>query len=120
MSRPDEETDHHPTTGLDDAVHQRTRLGLLAVLHETQQADFRYLKRLLQLTDGNLGRHLEVLAQQDLVRITKGYHGKRPRTWVEITDRGRTALTAEMSALKELLRRFENSSPSGQRRDDST
>ncbi|MEU6080484.1 transcriptional regulator [Streptomyces sp. NPDC047108] len=114
MNPANEETDHHPTAELDDAVHQRTRLGLLAVLHETQQADFRYLKKLLQLTDGNLGRHLDVLAQQGLVQITKGYEGKRPRTWVEISDRGREALAAEMAALKELLRRFESSGPSGE------
>ncbi|MDX2565384.1 transcriptional regulator [Streptomyces sp. TX20-6-3] len=107
MKGPIHNGDSHPTTGLDDVVHQRTRLGLLAVLSETRQADFGYLKSILQLTDGNLGRHLEVLAQQDLVKMTKGYHGKRPRTWVEITRRGRTAFAAEMSALRELLRRFE-------------
>ncbi|MFK0263599.1 transcriptional regulator [Streptomyces angustmyceticus] len=114
MSPTHDETDHHPTTGLDDAVHQRTRLGLLAVLHETQQADFGYLKRLLKLTDGNLGRHLDVLAQQGLVHISKGYHRNRPRTWVEISERGRAALAAEMAALKTLLHRFENAGPSAQ------
>jgi hypothetical protein len=37
-------------------VHQRARLGILTVLGEARRADFPYLKSLLQLTDGNLGR----------------------------------------------------------------
>ena len=101
----------HPTNGLDDLVHQRARLGILSVLGESQQADFSYLKRLLQLTDGNLGRHIEVLTGQGLVTVTKGYEGKRPRTWVAITDAGRAALAAEIAALKQLVERFERSRP---------
>jgi DNA-binding MarR family transcriptional regulator len=97
----------HPTTNLDDVVHQRARLGILTVLGEARRADFPYLKSLLQLTDGNLGRHIEVLAAEGLVTVTKGYQGRRPRTWVEITKLGRGALAAEMAALKQLLQRYE-------------
>jgi DNA-binding MarR family transcriptional regulator len=96
----------HPALELDDAVHQKTRLALLTVLDEAGRADFPYLKRTLALTDGNLGRHLDVLAQQGLVQITKGYEGRRPRTWAAITPQGRQALAAEMSVLAALLRRF--------------
>jgi DNA-binding MarR family transcriptional regulator len=97
----------HPTAGLRDLVHQRTRLGILTVLGEADRVDFPYLKTLLQLTDGNLGRHIEVLASEGLVRVTKGYEGRRPRTWVEITKLGRGALAAEMDALKQLVQRYE-------------
>ena len=81
-------------------------MALLTVLDEVGRADFPYLKRTLALTDGNLGRHLDVLAHQGLVHITKGYEGRRPRTWAAITVRGRQALAAEMSVLAALLRRF--------------
>lgn len=101
----DEQT--HPTSELNDLVHQKARLGILAVLAEAERADFTYLKTLLQLTDGNLGRHVEVLAGGGLVHVEKGYAGRRPRTWVTITREGRRALTAEMVAIRELLRRFE-------------
>lgn len=97
----------HPTAGLRDLVHQRARLGILTVLGEAERVDFPYLKTLLQLTDGNLGRHIEVLAAEGLVRVTKGYEGRRPRTWVEITRLGRGALAAEMDALKQLVQRYE-------------
>lgn len=100
----------HPALGLDDAVHQKTRLALLTVLDEAGRADFPYLKRLLDLTDGNLGRHLDILAGQGLIEITKGYEGRRPRTWAAITPAGEEALSAEMRLLSSLLNRF-NSKP---------
>ncbi len=74
-------------------------------------ATFPDLKSLLGLTDGNLGRHLEVLADEGLVSITKGYENKRPRTWASLTDDGYLALTAEMVVLMELLSQFENGTP---------
>lgn len=98
----------HPATTLTDVVHHRARLGILSVLSECGRADFSYLKSVLRLTDGNLGRHLEVLADDGLISITKGYEGRRPRTWAEITKRGDRALAAEMAAMKQLVRRFEN------------
>jgi DNA-binding MarR family transcriptional regulator len=96
----------HPALDLDELVHQKTRLALLTVLDEAGRADFPYLKRLLGLTDGNLGRHLETLAGQSLVTIEKGHEGRRPRTWAVITAAGRAALTAEMNVLAEIVHRF--------------
>jgi DNA-binding MarR family transcriptional regulator len=104
------EPDQHPASSLDDTVHQRARLGILSILSEVKRADFSYLKRLLELTDGNLSRHLQVLEEQQLLTIHKGYTGKRPHTWVTITHSGRRALTAEMDALRQLLHRFDNAS----------
>ena len=102
----DPEPGGHPALDLDDAVHQKTRLALLTVLDEAGRADFPYLKRTLGLSDGNLGRHLDVLSQQGLVEITKGYEGRRPRTWAAITPQGHEALAAEMNVLAALLRRY--------------
>jgi DNA-binding MarR family transcriptional regulator len=96
----------HPALELDELVHQKTRLALLTVLDEAGRADFPYLKRLLNLTDGNLGRHLEALAGQGLVEIEKGHEGRRPRTWATLTPPGRAALAAEMDVLAELVQRF--------------
>ena len=101
------EQDAHPSVGLSDVVHPRARLGILTVLAQAETATFGYLKSVLQLTDGNLGRHLETLAGDELVTITKGYEGRRPRTWVTITPAGRAALAAEMAVLKRLVEQFE-------------
>jgi DNA-binding MarR family transcriptional regulator len=88
---------------LNDVVHQRTRLGLLVVLHETRQADFSYLKSRLKLTDGNLGQHIEILNHHGLVTVRKGHEGQRARTWVTITRAGEKALSSEIKTLRSLL-----------------
>jgi DNA-binding MarR family transcriptional regulator len=93
----------HPIHRLDDDVHQRVRLGILAVLSGVAKADFAHLKRTLELTDGNLGRHLQVLEQAGLVTLDKQLDEGRPRTWVKVTRKGRAALRRELQALNDLI-----------------
>jgi predicted ArsR family transcriptional regulator len=93
----------HPIHQLDDDVHQRVRLGILALLAGVVRADFGLLKRELHLTDGNLGRHLETLRAAELITVDKTAVGGRTRTWVKITRRGRTALRQEVRALRDLI-----------------
>jgi DNA-binding MarR family transcriptional regulator len=95
----------HPSLKLDDTVHQRVRLGILAVLEEAKRADFSYLRDALDLSDGNLSRHIQVLEEGGLVKVEKGFEGRRPRTWVSATARGRRALADELDALNELISR---------------
>ncbi|GIF67320.1 hypothetical protein Ais01nite_53550 [Asanoa ishikariensis] len=98
-------SDPFPTNGLDDTVHQRHRLGILTIAAETETVEVSYLREALELTPGNLSRHLAVLEEADLIELERGYHGRRPKTWVRITAQGRHALEAELDALRELLRR---------------
>lgn len=97
----------HPTNGLDETVHQRHRLGILTIAAEAESADFGYLRQALGLTAGNLSRHLTVLEDAGMVQVSKGYEGRRPRTWVKITAEGRAALNAEIAALTALIRRHD-------------
>lgn len=98
------EDDKHPLADLDETVHQRARLGILAILAENDEADFVHLKRSLGLTDGNLGRHLEILADAGHITVRKGSDGRRGRTWVRLTPSGSRALADEVRALRALLR----------------
>jgi DNA-binding MarR family transcriptional regulator len=95
----------HPTNGLNDVVHQRHRLGILTIAAESKRVEFGYLKEALELTGGNLSRHLTVLVDAGLLDMEKGYDGKRPRTWVSITRTGRRALADELAALHALITR---------------
>ncbi|MDQ3679600.1 MAG: transcriptional regulator [Actinomycetota bacterium] len=101
------ESGEHPSQRLDDTIHQRVRLGILAILAEADRAEFVYLRSTLALTDGNLSRHLAVLEEAGHVRIRKTFEGKKPRTWVQATPKGRRALAAELAALRDLLARFD-------------
>ncbi len=97
----------HPTTDLDDVVHQRARLGILGILSEVRRADFNYLRDTLELTEGNLSRHLQVLNDAGYVRIEKTFEDRRPRTWVSLTRGGKSAFAVEMKALRQLIDRFD-------------
>lgn len=102
----------HPTRALSEVVHQRHRLGVLTIALEVEQVEFGYLREALDLTAGNLSRHLSVLVEAGLVEIEKGYAGKRPRTWVRITAEGRQAVASELRALRSLIALESVSEPS--------
>ncbi|OJV24665.1 MAG: hypothetical protein BGO26_19110 [Actinobacteria bacterium 69-20] len=93
----------HPTVELDDTVHQRTRLGILAILSRGDRVEFGYLQEVLGLSAGNLSRHLTTLIEARLVTVDKGYQGRRPRTWISITKTGKNAYDGEMAILRSLL-----------------
>lgn len=97
----------HPSLRLDDVVHQRVRLGILAVLEEARRAEFSFVRDALELSDGNLSRHLRTLEEAGLVEVEKGYEGRRPRTWIAATRAGRRALAEELGALRELMARVD-------------
>ena len=76
--------------GLDRVIHEKARLGLMTslVAHPKGLA-FGDLRALCGLTDGNLSRHLQVLAEAGLVEIIKGYDRNRPLTTCRLTALGR-------------------------------
>lgn len=97
---------NHPVNALDEIVHQRVRLGMLAVLDEARRADFAFLRDTLELTDGNCSRHLKVLEEAGYIVIEKAFAGRRPRTWVRITETGRAAFERQVASLEALLERY--------------
>jgi DNA-binding MarR family transcriptional regulator len=98
--------DTHPSLALDETVHQRVRLGILAMVSEATECTFAVLRDELDLTDGNLSRHLRVLDEAGLLDIRKGYEGRRPCTWIRLTPRGRAALRDEIAALERIVERL--------------
>lgn len=90
----------------DPLIHQTTRLRLMAVLcqlAEEDWIDFTALKKDLALTDGNLGAQLGKLEEAKYLRIKKGFVGRRPRTQVQPTLRGRSAFAAHCEALRRII-----------------
>jgi DNA-binding MarR family transcriptional regulator len=95
------------TGDIEDLVHQRIRLGILTIALEVSSVQFGYLQRVMDLTPGNLGRHLVVLEEAKLIKIAKTFEGRRPSTSISITAAGRKALRAEIAALKSIVDRVE-------------
>jgi DNA-binding MarR family transcriptional regulator len=104
-------TDGHVASAainLDDVVHQRVRLGILCVLGEVEKAEFVYLRQILELSDGNLARHLGVLVEAGHIALTKDRFGTRTRTWAELTPSGRHALLQEVEQLDRIVQTHRN------------
>ncbi|MGF0313821.1 transcriptional regulator [Rhodococcus sp. IEGM1428] len=102
-------SDSHPFTSLDDAVHQRVRLAVMAILSGGIDVEFSYLRATLGLTDGNLGRHLELLARHGYVSVRKTSLGKRSRSWIQLTPAGEAALSAEAEVLRAIVATIDGS-----------
>ena len=91
--------------GLDRVLHEKARLGILtALVTHPSGVSFSELARLCDLTDGNLSRHLDVLAEAELVKITKGFEGRRPLTTCALTAHGRKRFREYLAQLEKVLR----------------
>ena len=88
---------------LDEVLHGRVRLGIMAFLKGARQSDFVELREALELTDGNLATQLRKLEEHGHVRIDKGYLGKRTRMTVTITEEGDAAHDAYLDRLRSLF-----------------
>lgn len=97
--------------GLDPVLHSKARIGILTALATYPDGlSFSDLARLCSLTDGNLSKHLEMLAREEdakpppLVKITKTFQDRRPLTTVILTTSGRKRFREYLSQLEKVLR----------------
>jgi len=91
--------------GLDRVIHERARLGVLtSLVAHPKGLVFGDLRRLCQLTDGNLSRHLAVLQEAGLVEVEKFFDQNRPQTLCRITAQGRDRYLAYLAVLEQVVR----------------
>jgi len=88
---------------IDDVIHGRLRLGVMAYLSAVNPASFPELLDKTGATNGNLSTHLTKLETAGYVRQEKGYKGKRPQTLVHLTETGRTAWVSYLQTMRSLL-----------------
>jgi DNA-binding MarR family transcriptional regulator len=88
---------------IDDVIHGRLRLGVMAYLANAEVADFNELKRVLQATQGNLSVQLRKLEDAGYVGIEKSFMGRKPLTRIRITPAGRKAFAAYLAAIAKLV-----------------
>ena len=90
----------HPRHRLDDVIHQPIRFSIIATLAASSEAEFGFVRDTVQVSDSVLSKQVAVLENAGYVHVKKGYIGKRPRTWLRLTDQGRTAFAAHLDALR--------------------
>jgi len=91
---------------VNELIHQPTRLKIMATLNALRgvaKLEFTELRRLLDVTDGNLGTHLVTLENAGYVEIEKTFVGKKPRTRVSLTRAGRRAFEAHVQYLQDII-----------------
>jgi DNA-binding MarR family transcriptional regulator len=91
---------------LNPVIHQPVRLRVMAslmALDDKQVIDFSSLGKLLKLTDGNLGAHLQTLEESGYVKIEKKFVNRKPRTSISLTRKGRYEFEEHVAALKQIL-----------------
>jgi DNA-binding MarR family transcriptional regulator len=88
---------------IDDVIHGRLRLGIMAYLAGAEVADFNELKRVLDATQGNLSVHLRKLEDAGYVAIEKSFLARKPLTRIRLTDAGRKAFAVYLDAIGKLV-----------------
>jgi DNA-binding MarR family transcriptional regulator len=75
----------------------------MSILVVNDDADFKELKELLDVTDGNLASHAKALEKEDYITVEKSFIGRKPNTKYIATDLGKLAFKEHIAALEKLL-----------------
>jgi len=97
------QTDDFDYKSIDDVIHGRVRLSIMAYLSSVPAADFGALKLNTGVTDGNLSVHLRKLEDAGYVEARKQFVGRRPQTLCSLTEMGRDAWISYIDHMQGLL-----------------
>lgn len=82
----------------------RVRLGILSSLSVARRLSFKELKRLLDVSDGNLSTHARRLEDAGLIQCHKSFDARTPKTEYVISTAGRKALQRYLKHMEALIR----------------
>ncbi|MGW4408218.1 winged helix-turn-helix domain-containing protein [Nonomuraea sp. NPDC004702] len=85
---------------LDEVIQHPTRLTVMAFLSGALEAEFATVRDYAEISDASVSRIVSALQEAGYVHVRKGYVGKRPRTWLSLTQEGRRALAGHLDALQ--------------------
>jgi DNA-binding MarR family transcriptional regulator len=89
---------------LHKAFENRTRLGIMSVLMVNDWVEFKALRDMLEVTDGNLASHIKALEKVKYIEVRKQFVGRKPQTTYQATEAGRKAFNQHLDALEQLLK----------------
>jgi DNA-binding MarR family transcriptional regulator len=88
---------------IDDVIHGRLRLGIMAYLASAEVADFNELKAALEATQGNLSVQLRKLEEAGYIAIEKSFLNRKPLTRARLTPSGRQAFKDYLDVIAKLV-----------------
>lgn len=96
---------------IDDTIHAKARLGIMSLLSVHGECEFAFLRKELQLTEGNLGNHIRVLEEAGYIHVNKSFVGKRPKTICSSTPLGVKMFRQYIEGLEKIIRMAQAASP---------
>ena len=88
---------------IDPVIHSPTRLKVMTYLYLVENIDFVYLKRVTDLSWGNLSKHLTKLEEAGYVVMEKSFENKKPKTLIWLSDQGRQAFQQYKDNLQQIF-----------------
>ena len=88
---------------LDQMIHEKVRLAIVSALAVNPSLSFNDLKKLLDVTDGNLSVHARRLEDAGYIRCTKSFEGRVPKTEYRLAEIGRQALDRYLDHMESLI-----------------
>lgn len=96
----------NPIEQLQKVFDSRVRLGIMSALIVNTQVSFNELKELIQVTDGNLASHMKALEENGLIKVNKGFVGRKTNTTYSVTKAGEKAFKLHIEALEQMIRQI--------------
>ena len=90
---------------IDELIHSRIRLAIISVLISLEDAEFNFIKKQVNTTDGNLSVHLRKLEEAGYITVTKEFANRKPVSKYNLTKTGRKAFEAYIQKLEELIKK---------------
>jgi DNA-binding HxlR family transcriptional regulator len=88
---------------LDEVIHSRIRLAIMAVLVSVEEVDFVFLRAKVNTTDGNLSIHLKKLEEVGYIASKKEFVERKPLSTYQITQKGRQAFEMYVERLERMI-----------------
>ena len=90
-------------TAIDELLHSRVRLAIVAFLAGAETADFSAVREAIKASDGNASVHLRKLEDAGYISAKKRFVARKPQTLYALTQSGRKALLDYVAHLESLL-----------------
>ena len=94
----------NPISGLNKIFDNRIRLGVMSILIVNEEISFNDLKQMLEVTDGNLATHLVNLEENGLIKVHKGFIGRKTNTTYSITKSGEKIFNEHIAVLEIMIK----------------
>jgi len=75
----------------------------MSILMVNEFADFKTLKELLNVTDGNLASHIKALEKEAYILVEKQFINRKPNTKYSASSLGKLEFKKHIKALEKLI-----------------